>query len=88
MEDGEAKKNTDEQLETYGSCASVNYGIAPFLVPLGLLFALVIGLTAAFSWKLKGVSDDFADSKLIFFGIFTHIETLMLGGKSWEYVVQ
>ena len=78
-EDGE--KNPDAPLETYGQCSSVNYGILPFIIPLGFLFALVIGLTAFFSWRLKETSTDFNDSKLTFVGIFTHIEIWLLGSK-------
>jgi hypothetical protein len=69
----------DEPLETYGRCKCENGGIIPFLVVLGLLLALVIVLTMNYSWKLKEVSSDFSDSKLIFFGIFTHIQLWLIG---------
>lgn len=77
FDDGE--KNTDEPLETYGECASPTYGVVPFIVPLGLLFAIAISLTAVFGWRLKGVNSDFEDAKFIFFGIFTHIEVWVIG---------
>lgn len=77
--DDEGKKNPDEPLTTYGHCNSVNSGILPYVVPLLVLFAVVMGVTARFSWKLKGTSTDFNDSKLTFVAIFTHIETSLVG---------
>jgi hypothetical protein len=79
--DDEGKKNADEPLETYGHCSSIEYGILPFIIPLGCLFALVIALTIFYSWKMKDTSTDFNDSKLTFVGIFTHIEVWLLGSK-------
>ena len=78
--DDEGEKNTDEPLETYGRCTSEKHSVIPFVSTLAFLFAIVIGVTAVFSWKLKGVSTDFADSKLVFFGISLHIEVWMVGG--------
>jgi hypothetical protein len=34
-----------DPLETYGECASLTYGILPFITPLACLFALAIGMT-------------------------------------------
>lgn len=70
---------SDDPVETYGECQSVNYGVVPFVVPLAVLGATIIVMTAVISWKLKDVQSDLAESKWIFFGIFTHIQTWAIG---------
>ena len=72
-------KINGDPLETYGQCESINYGVIPFIIPLGFLFAVIIVMTAVIAWKLKDVQDDLAESKWIFFGIFTHIQTWLIG---------
>ena len=51
--DEEGENNTDEKLELYGQCQSLNYGVLPFVIPLGCLFCVIITMTAVTSWKLK-----------------------------------
>jgi gamma-aminobutyric acid type B receptor len=66
-------------LETYGKCRSVPHGLLPFIVPLGCLLFMAVGITAFYSWKLKDVQADLAESRWIFAGIFIHIQTLLVG---------
>lgn len=73
---------SDEPLETYAECQSLGDrqgAEIPYIVMIGALFAVIIGMTAAIAWKLKDVQSDLSESRWIFFGIFTHIQTWMVG---------
>jgi len=67
----------DEPFETYGECSED--GLLPFLIPLALLIALTVGITAVFAWKMKDVQEELSESRWIFAGIFLHIQTWLVG---------
>jgi 7 transmembrane sweet-taste receptor of 3 GCPR len=68
-----------EPYETYGECISKEYGVLPFLIPLLLLIGLAVISTALFSWKLRNVQSELAESQWIFAGIFLQIQTWLVG---------
>ena len=69
----------NEAYETFGQCSSVDNGILPFLVPLGVLIFLAVTTTAVFSWKLRNVQSELSEARWIFAGIFIHMQTWLVG---------
>ena len=67
-----------DPLETYGEC-QVDGNILAYIVPLGLLVAVITTSTAVYAWKLRDVQSELAESRWIFFGIFTHLQTWAIG---------
>ena len=59
---------------SYGECGSEDGNALPFIIPIGFIILLAVFLTGAISWKLKDVQAELAESKWIFFGIFSHIQ--------------
>jgi len=68
----------EQPLETFGECV-VDNNILAYLVPLGFLIFLVIVTTAVMAWKLKHVQSNLAESKWIFVGILTQLQTWAIG---------
>lgn len=73
--------NRDEEAAwiSYGECNSKDVGVLPFVIPLGFIIAISVFMTGAISWKLKDVQADLAETKWIFFGIFSHIQVWAIG---------
>lgn len=69
----------DAPLETFGHCTSLENGILPFFLPLAFLTFLAVATTAVFSWKMRDVQSELAESRWIFAGIFLHIQTWLVG---------
>jgi hypothetical protein len=65
-------------LKTYGQCESDN-GVLPYVIPLAFLFAVIITMTLAISWKMKDVQSDLSEAKWIFIGIFSHLQIWAIG---------
>jgi len=68
----------EEQWNSYGECNSEG-GALPFIIPLGFIIAISVFMTGAIAWKLKDVQAELAESKWIFFGIFSHIQIWAIG---------
>jgi 7 transmembrane sweet-taste receptor of 3 GCPR len=66
--------------ETFGECSSVQYGKTPFILALGFLIFLSVATTAVFSWKLRNVQSELAESRWIFACICLHLQTWLVGG--------
>jgi hypothetical protein len=64
---------------SYGYCTSADKGLAPFLVPLAVLFALVIIMSLMILWKMREAQEEFTDVKSIFIGIITHLQVWAVG---------
>jgi 7 transmembrane sweet-taste receptor of 3 GCPR len=64
---------------TFGDCNSVQYGKAPFIIVLACLIVLAVGTTTVFSWKLRDVPSEFAETRWIFAGICLHIQMWLVG---------
>jgi hypothetical protein len=72
----------DDPLETLGECQSrdrADDGILPYIIPLLFLFLIVCSMTAVVAWRMKDVQAELSESKWIFFGIITHIQTWAVG---------
>jgi 7 transmembrane sweet-taste receptor of 3 GCPR len=65
--------------ETYGKCTSKKNGSLPFMIPIILLVGITVGTTAVYSWKLRNVQSELAESSWIFAGIFIHIQMWLVG---------
>jgi hypothetical protein len=68
-----------EPYETYGECSSKKYGMLPFALPIIVLMGIAVIATAVFSYKLRNVQSELAESSWIFSGIFIHIQTWLVG---------
>jgi len=69
-----------DPLESYGECQiSDGSSIHAYLFPLGFLIVVLVISTASYAWKLKDVQTDLSESRWIFFGIFTHLQTWAVG---------
>lgn len=65
---------------SYGECGSKESKDAlPFVISLGFIVALSIFVTGGIAWKLKDVQAELAETKWIFFGIFSHIQVWAIG---------
>jgi hypothetical protein len=72
----------DDPLETFGQCQSQersDEGLLPYVIPLGILFSVIIAMTAVVAWRMKDVQSELSESKWIFFGILMHIQTWAVG---------
>jgi 7 transmembrane sweet-taste receptor of 3 GCPR len=64
---------------TFGECTSIHYSKTPFIIALGCLIFLSVATTAVFSWKLRNVPSEFAESRWIFACICLHIQMWFVG---------
>lgn len=69
---------SEEPYETYGECVTED-GSLPFTIPIAVLMFLALLTTAYYSWKLRNVQSELSESKMIFAGIFIHIQTWLVG---------
>lgn len=63
---------------SYGECGNGD-GVLPFVLPLGFIMGLSLLVTGMIAWKLKDVQAELAESKWIFFGIFSHVQIWAIG---------
>jgi hypothetical protein len=72
----------DDPLATLGECQSrdrADDGLLPYIIPLLFLFFIITSMTAVVAWRMKDVQAELSESKWIFFGIITHIQTWAVG---------
>ncbi|CAB9498952.1 Gamma-aminobutyric acid (GABA) B receptor [Seminavis robusta] len=74
--------NADEEGQwiSYAECNSTgDAGALPFIIPLAIIIFISVIMTGAISWKLKDVQAELAESKWIFFAIFSHVQVWAIG---------
>ena len=71
--------DAEEPWVSYGQCSSPEIGVVPFVVPLALLFGIIIAMTLAISWKMRGVQSDLSEANWIFIAIFSHLQIWVIG---------
>jgi 7 transmembrane sweet-taste receptor of 3 GCPR len=64
---------------TFGECTSIQYSKTPFVIALGCLIFLAVATTAVFSWKLRDVPSEFAETRWIFACICLHMQMWFIG---------
>lgn len=64
---------------TFGECTSIQYSKTPFIIALGCLIFLAVATTAVFSWRLRDVPSEFAESRWIFVCICLHMQMWFVG---------
>ena len=63
--------------ETYGQCENDRFWA--YFGPLMALLVSSESLSAFYAWKTLDVPEDFGDSKMIFYAIFTHLQAWVVG---------
>ena len=71
--------NPEVNWNSYGQCQSANLGVLPYVIPLAFLFAIIILMTLAISWKMKSIQSELSEAKWIFMAIFSHLQVWAVG---------